>query len=204
MTATATPLTASPVANRTAVVAAGLIAGIACAAYVLTVIFIADPGPVASSRLPMHLAGNAIATCAFIALTLTLPALAVNTRLPRWALLTSAVGCALCAAMTWAMGTYVPHALGFVTDAQARLISDQENSIYGELFGAPKTLACMVGFIGVGVIGFLRRAASRWACALLVLAGVVSFLAPPWPGGALAGFALAWIARTARPTANSA
>lgn len=109
--------------------------------------------------------------------------------------------------MTWAMGTYVPHALGFVTDAQARLISDQENSIYGELFSDPKTLACMVGFIGVGVIGFLRRAASRWACALLVLAGVVSFLAPPWPGGALAGFALAWIARTARtarPTANSA
>jgi hypothetical protein len=37
----------------------------------------------------------------------------------------------------------------------------------------------------------------RGVCVLLILAGLVSFLAPPWPGGILAGLALAWMARSA-------
>ena len=88
-----------------------------------------------------------------------------------------------------------------VTEAQRDQIVN-DNDVYFEAFGYPKILLCMVGFIALGIIGWRRRAMPRGACVLLVLAGFVSFLAPPWPGGILAGPALAWMARSAGAAKN--
>jgi hypothetical protein len=51
----------------------------------------------------------------------------------------------------------------------------------------------------LAITGWRRGVASRGACALLALAGLVSLLLEPFPpGGLLAGIALAWTARSAR------
>lgn len=181
---------------RTAVAAAGLVGAIACAAYVSGVIFVPDLGHKVSSHHPLVLIPDMIATLAFAVLAIALPGLAGLTRLPRWTLYVSATACAFIAAITWTFATYVPHVISLVSEEQATAFVNT-GDVYMEIFGYPKTLLCMVGFIALGVIGWRRKALARGASILFILAGLVSFLSPPWPGATLAGLAFAWLARSA-------
>jgi hypothetical protein len=184
-----------------AIMAAGLVGALACAAYVSGVIFVPNLGHRAAAHHPLVLIPDLITTFAFVSLAVTLPGLASVTRLPRWALYTSAAGCAFIAGLAWMFATYVPHVMRLLTDTQANQAVD-DNDVYYELLGYPKILFCMVGFIALAIVGWRRRAIPRGASVLLILAGLVSFLAPPWPGGILAGLALAWVARSAHTTAG--
>jgi hypothetical protein len=182
--------------------AAGLTGALACAAYVSGVIFVPDLTHQAASHHPLAIIPDVITGFAFVALAVTLPGLATLTRLPRWAMYLSAAGCAFIAAIAWMAAPYVPHVMRLITEAQGDQIV-HDNDVYFEVFWYPKILLCMVGFIALGIIGWRRRAMPRGACVLLILAGLVSFLAPPWPGGVLAGLALASVARSARPAAKN-
>jgi hypothetical protein len=90
-----------------------------------------------------------------------------------------------------------------VADAAGKLPADEFAKLNDAsfLFGLmlyPMGIAAMVGFVSLAVVGWRRRAMSRGACVLLVLAGLASLLGPFPPVGLLAGVALAWTARSAR------
>jgi hypothetical protein len=68
-----------------AIMAAGLVGALACAAYVSGVIFVPNLGHRAAAHHPLVLIPDLITTFAFVSLAVTLPGLASVTRLPRWA-----------------------------------------------------------------------------------------------------------------------
>ena len=185
--------------TRTAIVAAGLIGALACAAYVSSVIFLPDVGARTAGTHPLVLTANLITALAFGGLAFALPRLAGLTRLPQWTLYTSAAACAFIAAPALTFATYGNHVKAVLTDAQAEQLTNN-GSVYLDLLSYPKILLAVVGFVALAVIGWRRRTFSRGASVLLALAAIVSLLPPPWPGGVLAGLALAWVARTARIT----
>jgi len=185
--------------TRTAIVAAGLVGALACAAYVSSVIFLPDLGPSNAGTHPLVLTANLITALAFGGLAFALPRLAGLTRLPLWTLYTSAAACAFIAAPALTFATYGNHVKGVLTAAQAEQLAN-DSSVYFDLLLYPKVLLALVGFVAIAIIGWRRRAFSRGASVLLALAAIVSLLPPPWPGGVLAGLALAWVARTARIT----
>jgi hypothetical protein len=68
------------------------------------------------------------------------------------------------------------------------------------VFEVSTGLVCVVSFAALAVVGWRRRAMSRGACVLFILAGLASLLGPFPPVGLLAGLALAWTVRSAAST----
>jgi hypothetical protein len=75
--------------------------------------------------------------------------------------------------------------VGIVGDTQGEQIANSQDA-YLQLWSAPKSLLLAVGLGALAVAAWRRRAFSRGASIVLILAAVVSLIAPPWPGGVLA------------------
>jgi hypothetical protein len=198
------PVTVRAPRNQLVIVAAASIGAIGAAAFISTFVLLSGIRGRLAVQAPLSVTAEMLVALGFVVLAIALPGLAAYTRFPRWALLVSAFGCAFVAATAWASATMGVAVAGVVTDAQwATTSADPEWSNPASvmmLVGAlPKMLLCGVGFAALAVTGWRRGVASRGACVLLALAGLVSLLLEPFPPGALlAGIALAWTARSAR------
>lgn len=191
---TATPPTIGRVSGTRGLVTAAAVAGaIGCAGYISTIFLLSDLAVRDAARSPLTITSNLVVAIAFAVLAATLPGLVAAARLPRWAGLFAAIGCAFVAANAWGTATLAVHAAGLLSDAQV-----EQNSGWFTLFQAGQTLPSAIGFIALGIVGWRRHAMSRGAGILLLVAGVISLLPAYPPGAVLAGLALAWTARTAR------
>lgn len=186
-------------AARGTVVAAGVAAAIGCAGYISTIFLLSDLTVRDAARAPLTITSSLVVAIAFAVLAAGLPTLVSGLRLPRWAGVVAGAGCALVAANAWGTGTLAVHAAGLLTDAQM-----MQESVWFTLFQAGQSLPCAVGFLALAVAGLRRRAVSRGAGALLLVAGVVSLLPAYPPGALLASLALVWIAGSSRDTGTTA
>jgi hypothetical protein len=182
--------------TRTAVTAAGLAGAVACAGVVASWFLLAGTPQSESVRSPISIVACLIAGLAFAILAATLPGLAAETRLPRWSLGLAGLACAFIAVPAWTFGTLIPHLAGQVTAAQYDALGQADLSLL--LLYLPAQLLSLVGFITLAVVGWRRRAMSRGACVLLIVAGVAAVIPDFPPVGLLAGVAFAWLARSAR------
>jgi hypothetical protein len=183
-----------------AALAGGLLGAVGSAAYISSFFLLHGDTGREAVQSPLCVTANMLMTAGFIALALALPGL--TARLPRWALLTSAVGCVFVAAIAWADATSGAHFAAQFTDAQWEKLSNGSDGRQIAEF-LPKILLCGVGFGALAVTGWRRRAISRGACVLLALAALVSLVLMPIPPGALlGGLALAWAARSAQAPDN--
>jgi hypothetical protein len=183
------------VPNRFAVTVAGFVGSLACLVYVAGVVIPLGENERAVAHHPLVLIPDIVTAAAFIVLAVTLPALAASAKLPVWALYASAAGCAFMAAISWVGATFLPHVMTVISEDQAHEVSFGSD-VYMDLFGLPKIVLCMVGFLALGIVGWRRKAIPVGAAILLILGGLVSFLGTPWPAGVFAGAGLAWIARS--------
>lgn len=183
---------------RTAAVAAALVGAISTAAYISSVIFLPDLDAREGATHPLVQTSGIITTLSFIVLAVTLPSLADISRLPRWALSVAGAGCAFVATCAWTFGPFMGHVSGVLTDAQGEAFQNATSGFL-TVFWLPKMICCGIGLLALAIAGWRRRAISRPACVVLVLAAVVSGLLPAYPPGAfLTALALGWVARTAK------
>jgi hypothetical protein len=201
---TSTITTAAPVRNqtgatqRTAVVAAALVAALACAGYIAGLFLLSGMSNAEAQRAPITVAECLLAGLAYVAVAVTLPHLADGTRLPWWALSFAAAGCAFLAIQAWSLGTTI-------ADLANKLPADQFDSIGKDetllflLMLIPVQVLCLISFVTLAVVAWRRKAMSRGASVLLILAGLAALLGPFPPVGLLAGLAIAWAARSAQP-----
>jgi hypothetical protein len=180
--------------TRTAVVAAGLVGALGCVAYVLSVVIAPDMTVREAMSSPLVVTANIVVTLAFVALAITVPRLAPDL-LPRAVRYLVATYAAFVAAAAWALATLGAHAAGLLTDEEM-----DRTSVYFDLLQAPKIVLGLVGLTALAVVGWRRRAFSRGAAAVLVLAGVASLIPPYPPGALLACLGVVWAARSARST----
>jgi hypothetical protein len=181
---------------RTAVTAAALAGAVACAGVIAGWFTLAGTSQAESSRSPVSIVTCLIAGIAFAVLAATVPALATETRLPRWSLGLASLACAFIALPAWTFGTVIPHVAGQVTPAQFDALGKADLQLV--LLYLPAQLLGLVGFVALSVVGWRRGAMSRGACVLLVLAGVAALVPDFPPVGLLAGVGLAWLARSAK------
>ncbi len=180
--------------TRTAVVAAGLVGALGCAAYVLSVVIAPDMTLREAMRSPLVVTANIVVTLAFIGLAITLPQLAAD-RLPRAIRYLTATYAGFVAVVAWALATMGAHTAGLLTDEEMDITSG-----YFHLLQAPKMVLGLVALTALAVVGWRRRVFSRGASAVLLLAALVSLIPPYPPGALLAGIGLVWAARTVQPT----
>jgi hypothetical protein len=128
-----------------------------------------------------------------------LPGLATVTRLPRWALSIAAAGYPFIAIQAWVYGTVIPELANRPPANEYEQIGQHPQFLL-QLFEVSTGLACVVSFTALAIVGWRRRAMSRGACVLFILAGLASLLGPFPPVGLLAGLALAWTVRSAAST----
>ena len=126
---------------------------------------------------------------------MTLSGLAGVTRLPRWALSLAALGCAFIAVQAWSFGTYVAYIAETLPEDVFGGVD--QNALLMQLFLLPSMLVSLVGFSSLAMVGWRRKAMSRGASVLLILAGLVVLLGPFPTVGLLGGLALAGVARSA-------
>jgi hypothetical protein len=190
------PTAAAPTADgtRTAVVAAGLVGALGCGAYVLSVVIAPDMTIREAISSPLVVTANIVVTLAFVGLAMTLPHLAAD-RLPRAVRYLTATYAAFVAAVAWAFATLGAHTAGLLTDEEM-----DRTSFHFYLLQAPKIVLGLVGLTALAVVGWRRRAFSRGAAAVLLLAGLASLIPPYPPGALLACIGIVWAARTAAPT----
>lgn len=186
-------------AARGIVVAAGVAAAIGCAGYISTIFLLSDPTVRDAARAPLTITASLVVAISFAVLAAGLPTLVNGLRLPRWAGVVAGAGCALVAANAWGTGTLAVPAASLLTDAQMT-----HESVWFTLLQAGQSLPCAVGFLALAVAGLRRRAFSRGAGVLLLVAGVVSLLPAYPPGALLAALAVVWIAGSARDTGTTA
>jgi hypothetical protein len=180
-------------ATRGLVVAAGAAATIGCIGYISTIVLLSDLSVRDAARSPLTITSNLIVAAAFAVVAAGLPTLIGAARLPRWAGILATVGCVFVVANAWGTGTLAVHAAGLLTDAQM-----DQNSGWFTLFQAGQSLPAGIGLFALGFTGWRRRALSRGASALLIVAGVASLVPAYPPGALLTSLALIWTARTAR------
>ncbi|WP_045876512.1 hypothetical protein [Pseudofrankia sp. DC12] len=193
---TASPAVSQPVTStRGVVTAAGTAGALASAGFVASVFSLHGMSQAEVARAPVTVTTSLVAGLAYIALALSLPLLAGSIRLPRWVLLTTAVGAAFIAIQAWADGSVIAHVANSVSDDEFDRLG--KTTFLLQLNSIPMTAACLVGFVAAGIVGWRRRAMPRGACVLFILAGLVSLIGTFPPVGLLAGLALAWTARSA-------
>jgi hypothetical protein len=180
-------------AAQVAVAAGALVGAVGAAAYISSFFLLPDLSGREAMSSPLCVTANAVMAIGFAIVTLALPTFGTYTRVPRWAVMTSAAGCLALTVLPWASIM----AADFVD-----LVTDAEWDNPGALALAgflPKIALCGVGFMALAVTGWRRKAASRGACVLLGLTAVVAvLLLPNQPTTLGAGLALSWFARTAR------
>jgi hypothetical protein len=195
-TTTSPPATGqTALAARRTVTAAGLAGALGGGGFIAGLFLLHDLSPAQMQRAPVTVAECLIAGLAYIAMAISLPALAGGTRLPRWALSTAAIGCAFIAIQAWADGTVIAQVAGNVSDAEFDRLGEGTFPLL--LLSIPMTVTCLVGFAALGIAGWHRRPMPRGACVLLVLAGLASLTGSFPPIALLAGLALVWTARSA-------
>jgi hypothetical protein len=140
------------------------------------------------------LTANVVAALAFVGLAVSVPRLTGSTRFPAWALQLTAAGCAFVAAVAWAQATTWPHMASLLSDAQM-----EAGTGFLDLLWYPKMLLCSAGLAALAFVGWRRAAAPKGVLVLLGVAAVASLMPPYPPGALLAGLALTWLARTAKP-----
>jgi len=193
---------ASVAATRTAITAAGLAAAVASAASIASSFVYDNASQAESSQAPVRIVGCLITGLAFAVIAVTLPGLSAATRLPRWTLALAALAAAFTTVAAWTFGTVLPHLAAHVSAAQFDELGHPDFQLV--LFSLPMRLLGLVGFIALAVSGWRRRAFSRGAAIVLILAGVAGALTGWWAAvGLLAGVAMAWVARTAKATQDS-
>lgn len=140
---------------------------------------------------PVNIVSSIVATIGILILSLAL--MRWRTALPGWAVITSAAG-------VWFAGAT---AVGDWTRAVAAA-TNTDNELYETLFfespwiiagQVPKSLLCLVGFLGLAISGWRQRSIPRSAAIVLGVAGVISIWPPYPPGLILASLALFIIAR---------
>jgi hypothetical protein len=181
---------------RNAITAAGLAGALGSAGFIAGLFVLHGESNAQLQRAPVTVIECLLAGLAFIALTISLPGLAGGaTKLPRWLLSTAAVGCAFIAIQAWADGSVIANVANHVSDDEFDRLG--KPAFLLQLITIPMIVACLIGFITLGIIGWQRRAMPRGACVLFILAGLASLTGSFPPIGLLAGPALAWTARTA-------
>jgi hypothetical protein len=183
--------------TRSAVTAAGLVGALGSGGFIAGLFLLHGLSPAAMRRAPVTVTECLIAGLAYVAMAVGLPGLAAVTRLPRWVLSTAAAGCAFIAIQAWASGSVIAHVASSVSDDEFDRLGKATFLLL--LLSLPMIVVCLVGFVALGIIGWRRRAMSRGACVLLMLAGIVALTGSFPPVGLLAGLGLAWTARTAAP-----
>lgn len=181
--------------TRTAVTAAALVGALGSAGYIAGLFLLSGLSDAEAQRAPITIVECLLAGLAYVAVAVTLPGLAGVTRLPRWALSLAAAACAFLAVQAWGFGTLIAN---LATVLPQDVFEDAGTETFlMTLFLLPSMLLGLVGFVSLAVVGWRRKAMSRGACVLLVLAGLVALLGPFPPAGFLGGLALAWTARSA-------
>lgn len=179
--------------TRFAIQAGGLTGAIGAAAAISGVVFMSDVSQRESARSPLSFTANVLIAVGFLITALALAGSSAELRMPRWAVLVGAAGCAMVSAVAWGMATF-----GVET---ARLVTDKQWEHPGAMLilaFVPKMILCAIGFGAFAVVGWRNKTFSRGACILLGLAAVVSGLVPPHqPGALVGGLALVWAARSA-------
>lgn len=189
-------LTTHPSTIRPTIAAAAGVAGaVGAAGYISTIVLLSDLSAREAIRSPLTVTSNLVVAVAFAVLAATLPSLVTSARLPRWAGVLGAVGCAFVTANAWGTATLAVHASGLLTDQQF-----EQTSGWFTMFQAGQTLPCAVGFLALAVTGWRRRALPRGACLLLGAAGLLNLLPAYPPAAVLAGLALTWLARSSPHT----
>lgn len=173
--------------------AAAVAGAVGCSGYISTIVLLSDLSIRDAVRSPITITSNIVVAVAFALLAALVPLMAARLALPRWAGLLAAVGCAAVGATAWGTGTLAVHAAGLLTESQM-----EANSGWFSLFQAPQSLPCAIGFIALGLSIARRRAASRGAGILLVVAGAASLMPAYPPGALLASLGLLWVAQTER------
>jgi hypothetical protein len=182
---------------RTTVTAAGVAAAIGSAGIVSGWFLFSGLSQAAATLEPVTIIECLVVGAAFAVLAVALPGLAATTRLPRVPLTLAALACAFLAVPAWTFGTVVPHLAAHTTAAQFDELGHVDVRLL--LLNLPMIVLSLTGFISLAVIGWRRRTMSRGACVVLAVAAVATLSGDFAPAGVLAGLALAWTARTARP-----
>lgn len=99
---------------------------------------------------------------------------------PRWAVLASAAGIWFAGAVAWGQATFVVAAGTGIDNEQFDDLFFQSPWVLGGM--APKSLLCLLGFLGLAVAGWRRRVLPRSAAAGFGLAAILSIW-PPYPPG---------------------
>ncbi len=121
--------------------------------------------------------------------------------LPRWAVLTSAAGLWFAGATTWSQATVV---VATATKTGNELFDDLYFASPWVIGGmAPKSILCLVGFLGLAIAGWRSRSIPRSAAVAFALAALLSVWPPHPPGLIVASLALILVARS-DPRANGA
>lgn len=149
--------------------------------------------PREASLHPVGVAGTMLATLGCLALSLAL-AQWRQTEVPRWAVLTSAAGIWFAGAVAWSHSTVIVAAATKTSNEEFDNLFFADPWVLGGM--APKSVLCLIGFLGIALAGWRTRSTPRSAAALFALAGVVSLWPPFPPGLILASLALVIVARS--------
>jgi hypothetical protein len=182
---------------RTAVTAAALVGALGSAGYIAGLFLLAGASNAEAQRAPITIVECLVAGLAYIAVAVSLPGLAGVSRLPRWALSLAAAGAAFVGVQGWVYGTLVAN-LANVLPEDVYEGAGKETFLMN-LFLLPSMVLCLAGYVSLAIVGWRRKAISRGASILLILAGLIALLGPFPPVGLLGGLALAWVARSAKP-----
>lgn len=152
--------------------------------------------PREASLHPVGLAGSAVALLGCVILSLAL--VQWRPRLPRWAVVTSAVGVWFAGAIAWSFVTIVPVAAAGTTNEQFDdLFFGNTWALWSMLI---KSTLCLVGFLGLAIAGWRSRSIPHAAAAVFALAALASIWPPFPPGLILASLALVLVARSESKT----
>jgi hypothetical protein len=190
--------TAASATTRTVVTAAALVAAVASAGYVSGVLFTRGMTDAEAQRAPLTVVESLLTGGAYVVLAVSLLGLAGGSRLPRWPLGLAAAACAFVAIQAWTVGTLFAWLASELPEAQFDTLN-QETFLFN-LFIYPMGALCLVGYTALAVVGWRRRAFSRGASILLIVAGVAALLGPFPPTGLLGALGLAWLARSLETT----
>lgn len=134
--------------------------------------------PREASVHPVNIGAGIVATVGCLILGFALAMWPIS--LPRWARLTAAAGVWFAGATAWAMSTTIVAAA-----------TKTSNEVFDDLFFgsawvlggmAPKSVLCLVGFLGLAVAGWRQRTIPRAAAVAFGVAAVLSVW-PPYPPG---------------------
>ncbi|TDE35704.1 hypothetical protein [Actinomadura sp. 6K520] len=152
---------------------------------------------------PVNVVASALAAVGCLIVSLALARW--RTALPQWAVLASAAGVWFAGAVAWGQATIIVAAAVNTDNATFDGLFFASPWVLGGM--APKSILCLVGFLGLAIAGWRRRSVPRSAAVLFALAALLS-LGPPFPPGmivaSLAIVITAWTAEQHRETGELA